>query len=221
LQPLLNACPALEHFVLSEMVFENVLTLLTLLEHPTLVWMDVWMRLHRLQISRATIETELEIALRGNDTLPSLRNMRVLDWTLKFATELPTFCLPQSFTEPHEYEQYQYPGINIRHTKHFVYRDDSKYIPGFYDPVEVDSDVDSSDDFDPDSFCDEMNGNSSDEDEESLSSVDMDDGEDLVQESEDIYKDTWGRTREEQARQEHWVPDYDTVLAIYVDMFDD
>ena len=62
--------------------------------------------------------------------------------------------------------------------------------------------------------------NSSDGDVDSLFLVNVENGDDLIKEREDLYRDIRGRTKEEQAQQEHWEPDFDTVLVINAEMLD-
>ena len=233
LQPLLDACPVLEHLVLSSIVLTNVMDLIRAIKHPTLAWLDVWLMLHDFKGGRATMDNILNNALEAVPTLPNLRNIRVLDWELQFLTELPVHCHPRNFVvnseNGHDYERYQYPGMCILNTKHFVVRDDPNDILNFYNPLEmggVESDSESIGDFDiSDEALDDDTSSgedSSDEDEDFPVPVDQEEGANLLKEQDDLYKDAWGMlpwtgllvTETPMAQQELQEPNFDAVLAL-------
>jgi len=137
-QKIIDECPLLEHLVLWVSVD---LDIIHSLQHPTLMWMDVWLKLPPIL---KNVETFSQKPTPG---IPCLRRMRIFDNGLwhERATDLPSLLPPEVAVERNGLE-YAYFGQNIRQLGHLVFQIDQTISNVTFEP----SSDDEGSDFDPD-----------------------------------------------------------------------
>ncbi|KAL1747028.1 hypothetical protein HDZ31DRAFT_32801, partial [Schizophyllum fasciatum] len=116
----LQACPRLAHLVIAMPLASDI-------AHPTVQHIDVWDGLwrERAYLDRLTDE--------DSDRLPSLRNVRTLDFGLWFMVDLPLVLRPDADVGAQACSAFDYPGVGLRQTRTRVWRTDMDYV--YIDPM--------------------------------------------------------------------------------------